>query len=219
MAPLTNSSLDPRTDKPPRCRQLIPISLRLFLAMLALLGIASVLWVGVPAYRQYVAVREIERLGGHVRRVPTGPTWIREWVGDENMRFFHEAVHVELGRTSATDATLSHVGRLTGLKSLWLAETKISDAGLVHLKGLSNLRVLDLSETQVTDTGLSHLEGLTNLGMLALYRTQVTDAGLAHLKGLSQLQGLYIGETKVTLAGRAALRRVIRAQIKDWPGD
>ena len=41
------------TDKPPRRRRWIPLSLRMFVAML-LLG-ASAVWIGLPAYRQYRA--------------------------------------------------------------------------------------------------------------------------------------------------------------------
>jgi hypothetical protein len=109
-----NPSADPTTVNPPRPRRWIPLSLRMFVAILVLLGAGSALWIGVPAYRQQTAIREIERVGGKVVTRPRGPNWLRTWVGDERMKPFDEVVTVLLKGSQCTDATLTH---LTGLTS------------------------------------------------------------------------------------------------------
>src|SRR5437868_2248538 len=90
---------DPTTGKPPRPRRWIPVSLGMFVALLLVVGVASGLWIGVPAYRQLAIIQEIEGLGGTVDCVPIGPKWLRRWVGDENMRMFDEIVSVRLADT------------------------------------------------------------------------------------------------------------------------
>src|SRR5260221_12795084 len=90
MVLVVNPSSVPEIDEPPRRRLWIPLSLRRFGAILMLLGVASVLWVGVPAYRQLVAIQEIERCGGDIGGLldittERGPTWLREFVGKDLM--------------------------------------------------------------------------------------------------------------------------------------
>src|SRR5579872_1327739 len=97
MVPTANPSHDPTAAKPPRAKRWIPISLRMFLVMLAVVGVAGVLGVGLPAYRQHVAIRDIEQVDGSMRSDPVGPAWLRSWVGDERMKLFDHVVHVEFG--------------------------------------------------------------------------------------------------------------------------
>ena len=46
--------------------------------MLALLGAASALWIGLPAYRQYMAIQRIEKLGGSVQTRKVAPELVRQ---------------------------------------------------------------------------------------------------------------------------------------------
>src|SRR5437899_1044585 len=89
-APATSTS-DPTTDKPPRPRRWIPVSLRMLVAVLTSLGVACA-WYGVTGYRQLTAIRELESVPGDVRTKPVGPGWLRDWVGIERMRMFDEVV-------------------------------------------------------------------------------------------------------------------------------
>lgn len=50
MADLPDASDETRTDKPPRRRRWIPLSLRLFAAFLVLIGLSSALWLATEAY-------------------------------------------------------------------------------------------------------------------------------------------------------------------------
>jgi hypothetical protein len=64
-----------------------------------------------------------------------------------------------LVNTPVTDAGISHLLRLTGLKRLNIAGTQITDAGLVALGGLQNLQWVCVNRTQVTTTGVDRLKG------------------------------------------------------------
>jgi len=63
MAALTNS--DPVTDKPPRRRQWIPLSLRMFLAILLLLGVGG-LWLGARDIARWLRSRDLKQAGGEL---------------------------------------------------------------------------------------------------------------------------------------------------------
>ena len=67
---------DPTTDKPPRPRRWIPVSVRMFVAMLVLLATGGGLWIGVPAYRQRLAIREIDRFDDNFATSHRGPRWL-----------------------------------------------------------------------------------------------------------------------------------------------
>jgi len=205
--------------------------------------VALGLHIGLPIYRQQVAIRDIERLGGEVTTNPGGPKWLRQWVGSELMKPLDRAHGVYLDSRLATDAMLREASWLTGLSGLTLSNTqvtdtgmihvkrmknmhvlivhnaRVSDAGLVHLKDLPKLRGLGLSGTNVTDAGMAHLNGLTKLERLSLDNTQVTDAGLVQLKGHSTLKWLGVKDTHVTSAGCDDLKRALpRVTIeRQWP--
>lgn len=151
------------------------------LPAIALIVVAVGLRVGLPIYRQHVAVQEIERLGGTADCVHVGPQWLRDRVGDERMRLFDKVVNVRLSETQATDATLRKINGLTSLRWLDLDGTQVTDSGLAHLRGIRNLKWLWLQNTRVTDAGLAHLKGLPNLELLDLDDTHVTKAGVDSL--------------------------------------
>jgi hypothetical protein len=188
-------------DKPPRSRRRIPLSLRMFVALVLVTGIGSASWIGIPAYRQHVAIQEVQRLGGYVVTLPRGPKLLRDWTGDEWMMMLDVVDVVYLDGRQATDSTLAHLGRLYGLRVLELGKTEVSDAGLVHLIGLNTLERLILSHTRVTDSGMAHVGKMTGLKEIGLDHTHVTDAGLAHLKRLPNLEYVWVENTFVSYAG------------------
>src|SRR5262245_2417071 len=60
-----------------------------------LVVVAVGLPIGVPVYRQYVAIREIEEVGGRVETYARGPKWLRRQFGDcQWMKPFDEVVSV-----------------------------------------------------------------------------------------------------------------------------
>lgn len=70
----------------------------------------------------------------------------------------YDLQYLQLSGTRVTNAGLSYLRGLTGLRVLWLYDTQISDAGLVHLRGLTGLRVLNVRSTLVSTGGVDALQ-------------------------------------------------------------
>ena len=104
-------------------------------------------------------------------------------------------IKLELSETYITDKGLTDVGRLRGLRELYLYRTNVTDAGLKAFAALENLTVLGLSHTGVSDAGLKDIAKLTSLKSLGLFGTQVTDVGLRELGPCKNLTTIGVGRT------------------------
>jgi hypothetical protein len=184
------SSPSDRVSRP--WRRFLRFSVRGLILIVIVLG-AGLGWIVRQAHIQRDAVAAIRKAGGTVsydwewkdgKSIRGGKPWAPRWLVDLiGTDYFGHVTIVDFpGASTATDATLAHVGPLTRLQWLTVNHASVSDAGLVHLKGLTNLSVLGLDGTQVTDVGLVHLKGLTRLSDLGLNGSQVTDAGMNELK-------------------------------------
>jgi hypothetical protein len=180
---VTLADRDPTTNKPLRPRRWIPLSLWFYLTILAILGPAAV-WIGISAYRQPAALREIARVGGRVVATqPRRPKWLRDRVGNEwRMKLFDEVLWLRLDGSKATDSSLSHVGCLTSLQHLSLDNTQVTDLGLVHLKGLTGLSSPNSHIGEFSGRRLLFMRHLGEPLNLSLVNTRVTDAGVADLQ-------------------------------------
>lgn len=204
----TGVSTTPEPAPPPRRRRWVPLSLRIFLALLAILS-AVTAWEGLRMYRQQVAIREIERLGGKLNCQPDCPKWLLPWLGTDQIKLFDRVEEVQLSNTRASDETMGHLRCLTRLKGLYLDGTQITDVGLASIRGSTELEDLMLDRTRITDAGVAHMQGLAALEKLSLSETQITDAGLAQLKTLARLKLLHLAHTHVTDAGVDDLKRTL----------
>jgi hypothetical protein len=156
IAPATTMP-DVVTDKPPRRRRWIPVSLRIFVALLIL----SAGWTGYGAYRRHTAVKEIERLGGMVGTSPRQPVWLVSLLDsiDQDLGERCDVVTFAcLHSRPATDDTLSQLAWLSDLEEIVLSGTEVTDAGLQDLKGLTRLKRVCLGRTRVTEAGISDLQ-------------------------------------------------------------
>src|SRR5579862_8506264 len=111
------------TPAPSESRRLairLPQPLWLGLATLVVIIASLALQFGLPIYRQYVTIREVEALGGLVKTEPGRPQWLRGRLGDEWMQPFDKATAVNLCGTSADDRTLATLQGLTSLRVLLL---------------------------------------------------------------------------------------------------
>lgn len=207
MSIVADLSSAPVLDTPPRRRRRIPLSLKLFLAMLVSSATVSTLWVGILIYREHVAIRQIRQAIRESNRQDhnstgydlRGPEWWQDfvrrgWVGHRPMDLFYYMGYLELDHVEVSDATLCQVSYLSQLTWLSLNDAQLSDAGLAKLTGLTKLLVLRLDNTPITDVGLAHLKGMNSLVRLSLRGTQVTDAGIADLQralpGLEIIRGV-----------------------------
>jgi hypothetical protein len=99
--------------------------------------------------------------------------------------------------------------------------TAVTDAGLSALAPMHGLRRLHLDGTRVTDDGLARLSGLKRLEYLNLRGTAVTDKGLSALRALPRLRALYLWQTAVTPGAAKALGEslVDRRRIARWQAE
>src|SRR5262249_22199444 len=199
---MSSTSDRPTLADPRRFSVPLPRALWIGIVAVVLVVVALGLQIGVPIYRQQVAIREIERVGGYVTLGSRGPEWLRDWLGfgGKWVEFVDPPIAVYLMGSSADDATLVHLRAIRTLEQVAL-NTQVTDAGLSHLKGLDHLEVLRLDGTQVTDAGMIHLKGLKSLNQLGLCSTRITDAGLLQISGLPKLNFLSLDNTQVTDAG------------------
>src|SRR6266568_3244655 len=104
-----NPPLDPTFCEPSRPRRWIPVSLRMFVGLVAILGVMSSS-VGVTTYRKYLAIREIERLGGSVHLSPRNSERPGPRFGDDLTSAFGDMHTVYFGKSSGlTDAHLPDI--------------------------------------------------------------------------------------------------------------
>jgi hypothetical protein len=200
---------DPAMLKPRRFSIRSPAASWIVLATVVLTVVAVALGIGVPIWRQQVASREIERLGGQIDVRNDGPEWLQELMGPKDAQIFNVITRVRLGGTDFGDGDMSILSGLGTVERLVLYNTRVTDSGLVHVRGLRNLKGLYLHGTRVTDAGLSPLKALSQLQFLDLAMTGITDAGLAQVREIRSLERLYVEGTQVTDAGIADLQRAL----------
>src|SRR5438128_1505926 len=104
----------------PRRPRWIPLSLRIFVAILIALVVGGALRVGIRAYRQRVVIAEVERLHGWITRVPCTPEWLKPWLGASCDMLFNDITRVWLSEKPATDDSLHRLKGLTNLQELWV---------------------------------------------------------------------------------------------------
>jgi serine/threonine protein kinase len=110
-----------------------------------------------------------------------------------------------LADTPIGNGAVEHIESCIGLTDLHLNDTKIGDDGVVRLKSLSKLRALSLANTGVSNRGVAALRDLKELENLNLHLTSVTDAALADLAKFPALRELWLSRTKVSDKGLAQL--------------
>ena len=133
---------DPTAGKPPRPRRWIPLSLRIFLLALVLLGGIGITSIGVRRYRQHSVVSEIRRMHGLVVPGDGGPDWLARLIGDDRMRLFDVVEKVYLDASELDDAGLARLKVLTELKVLSVRNTRVTDAGIIEFsRSLPNVDI------------------------------------------------------------------------------
>jgi len=92
-----------------------------------------------------------------------------------------------------TDRGMSHVGKLSSLRKLWIEKTSVTDAGIAHLAKLRFLESLSLWGGHVTGENLTTFRSRDRLRVLKLSGRAVTARGLAQIGQLSGLKELNLG--------------------------
>lgn len=203
MAATTVSTAAPTTDKPPRPRRWIPLSLRMVVVVL----VVSAIWNCEIIRRRQNALRAVERAEGRVQRTPSGPPWLREFLGEPTMELFDGVRIVDLRFCEGIELDSIDFACFDRLERLLLGETEIGDEELLRLKAPVELRSLSLyGLDRVTDRGLARIASFRELEDLELNGTSITDAGLEQLKGLRNLRDLCLDDTRISSAAIADLK-------------
>jgi hypothetical protein len=158
---MSASDPDPLPSEARRLSICVPRPLWIGLATVVVIIGSVGLRVGLPLYRAQLAAAEVERLGGLVFAQPCGPEWLESLLYRVDQDLGDRLVTVTgvcLEGRPATDNTLDHMSRLSGLQELMLNQTAVTDAGLARLHRLTNLKRIHLANCPVTDTGVAELQ-------------------------------------------------------------
>ena len=192
--------------------------------ILVLISAGGTAWVVHRAQVQREAVTAVEKAGGHViyewgrtpgaglnpNGRPRGPRWLVDRVGVD---YFGNVTLIFLGKRT-TDADMEHLGRLSRLEGLEIANgSDVTDAGAAHLRGLEHLEHIGLSGSKVTGGCLANFRGLSRLKALMLADIPIADEDMANLKDLTTLEILDLSSTRVTDAGLAHLKALIKLRV------
>jgi hypothetical protein len=91
MATTGSQNSDPTTGNPPRRRLWIPVSLRLLLIVLALLGIVG----GASVCRRVAAIRDIRHFNGTIQYLhPCSPERLWAWIGEKRLEWFDDPLQL-----------------------------------------------------------------------------------------------------------------------------
>jgi len=116
---------------------------------------------------------------------------------------------LRLGGSTANDASLEQISRLSNLRSLTIHRAPgITDAGMAHVANVGRLEVLEIYKTSITDQGLTHLRGLRHLRELTLNSSTISDSGLNRLTDLKELKRLSFQDTPISDLGIAELSKL-----------
>src|SRR5436190_8571275 len=128
MSNLGTPPTDRTTGKPPHRRRWIPVSVKVFVGIVLILGAASALRFAIPAWRQHAAVREIRRVGGIVLNHLDGPRWAGRLFGDDWVTAAYEVTEIDCcyAESKFTDVEMAYVGQLDGLENLNLCGTNVT---------------------------------------------------------------------------------------------
>jgi internalin A len=113
--------------------------------------------------------------------------------------------NIECGK-EVTDRGLQAIGRIPGVRSVYLSESKITGDGLRSLEPLSKLERLTLYRTNVSNADLTPLSSLRSLRELTIWERTVSDEGLWHLSKMTRLKTIDFSGTILSAPAIARLR-------------
>lgn len=226
------ASAGPTDQKPPRPRRWIPLSLRMFLAIL--LGLSSItVWFAVKGYVQHQIVRRIVAAGGHVeyggqyhlngrlklRGTPRGPAWLRGVIGDDFLDSPTSVAFYGRNRSVRGEDIIPDIVQLPSLKAISINGIRLTQQDLDRLSVLKGVHTLHFSEGSLDDLDLEALKRL-KLTWLGLPRSRISDKGMRSLKDIRSLRYLDLTRSRVSdrsieyLAELSNLRTLIVCRTK-----
>jgi hypothetical protein len=174
-----------------------PLSLFLLTILLVILGLA--LRIGLPIYKQQMAIRQVRRLGGEVEVRMNGPKWLSDRLPDCCKEALGSVWQVDLQMTDVTDADLTFLRTFPNVLELSLSDSQVTDGGLQQLSELRRLETLMLANTRVTVAGLEHLRRLPRLRTINAVHSGVTREANERFHSTRPPFHVYIGKSAVCM--------------------
>ncbi len=103
---------------------------------------------------------------------------------------------------------LAHVGRISSLELLTVANAKFSAGSLTQLEGLKNLRDVSIQNTPIGDASLAVVAQWPQLRELSIRNAKITDAGIEHLKAAKELRQLVLNGNDIGDGAMSQLARM-----------
>jgi hypothetical protein len=227
---MTAGAPDPTPPEARRFSIRLPRPLWVGLAAAAVVVAGIGLRIGIPVYRQRVAIREIERVGGYVTVRPPDLEWLPEWLYEcmperleewiedgEPSNVFSTVDQIRHVGSGFTDDGMARIASLTEMRCLCLGTWNTN--GRVHLDPYRFELLIPKyprsDPAEFSDAGLVHLTGMRELETLDLNGTGITDAGMPHIGKLTGLRYLDLHATRVTDAGLRHLRTLVNLEWLD----
>lgn len=193
------------TDKPPRRRWRLPLVLKMFVTLLAVLA-AVTGWIIWRGYRQLAAIELIERskygsMTGSVKCEPIGPAWLRQQLGADRMRMFDRVTEVGCFLESPNSELFREIGHWSDVTQLgiFLGPTDKSEFKSLNTPADFRRVVSQWAEqNREAETGFKHLRRLTQLKILGFQGPSVTDRELDSIENLPNLTHLGFEFTPIT---------------------
>jgi hypothetical protein len=157
------------------------ISLRGLFVLMTVAAISVGLFIkDIRDHRAAIAAVEGSHAGIATLK-PSGPDWLRRFVGDD--RYFWKPVAVRFSSAHPiTDAELRslmpHLLEFDELDYINLYRSNVTDAGIIELLPLSpKLEAIDVRSTSVSDKSVSVLTQFPRLTLLRVQGSAITDHG------------------------------------------
>ena len=109
-------------------------------------------------------------------------------------------------RTPLSDASMSHIATLSGLRILDISGTGISGESLVMLSKFRCLTGLCVDGSQVTEVGIAHISACPSIETIVV--TGATDETVAHLQNIRTLLTLKLHESTLSAKGIQAIQSI-----------
>jgi Leucine-rich repeat (LRR) protein len=217
---IKSSAMSNLADPIPRSWRLrLRLSVRTLMLVVLLLG-GSLGWIVYRARLERDAEEAVARVGGHIQydwqwihgkvMSTARPSWLTRHLGSG---YFEHIVAVSGG--DFDDEAMARLGRLDHLEWLITYPSRVTDAGMSELQTLTGLRRLQVASERATGASLASLSGMRQLESLRLYQIRINNSDLVHLAKLTSLEELCIESPLLTdacvaplLSGRPNLKHL-----------
>lgn len=163
--------------------------------------------------------------------------------GWERLGKLSQVETLNLTQSNITDADISTLVSMTGLKDLNISNTSLTDAALVQLAKLENLEILRMestrqingvglkafiqkkpmaglrclyaSSTPLSRDGLSNVKKIGSLEVFEFSSVQLSDQLLSELKGATNLKTLVLGNNHLTAASGLTIKTMRNLETLD----